>query len=89
MIRFTLQQLSLVSLLAGSSLLHADPEDTFQYKDIDSHDKNKPCRILEFVCATCGHMKDSENWDEHNRWRADVEQCEKARQASSQKNSRP
>ncbi|MGD9000367.1 MAG: hypothetical protein PVF75_08120 [Granulosicoccaceae bacterium] len=73
--RFALQQLSLAGLLAGSSLLQAEPAAVFAQEDIEP--VHKDCQILEFVCATCGHMIDDENWDEKNRWRADVEQCNK------------
>lgn len=80
--RFPLQQLTLAGLLAGSGLTQAGADAPFGQATIDNQDPGKACRILEFVCATCGHITDSENWDEQNRWRADVERCEQARQAN-------
>ncbi|MGD8514054.1 MAG: hypothetical protein PVF52_00465 [Granulosicoccaceae bacterium] len=73
--RFPLQQLSLAGLLAGGGLLQAGPAAVFAQENIEP--VRKDCQILEFVCATCGHMLDDENWDDKNRWRADIEQCTK------------
>lgn len=79
--RFSLQQLSLAGLLAGSSLLQAEPSPVFEQNEVQP--PRKDCKIHEFVCATCGHRIDDENWDEKNRWRADVEQCNKQESAPS------
>lgn len=79
--RYRLRQVSLAGLLAGSSLLQAEPAKVFTHEDIDP--ARKDCKIFEFVCGTCGHRIDEENWDKQNRWRADVEQCNRQNAADN------
>ncbi|NNG13822.1 MAG: hypothetical protein HKM22_01530, partial [Gammaproteobacteria bacterium] len=47
------------------------------------------CRIFEFTCATCGHITDSEQWDEQNRLISDVEACAKQQAEQSAINKTP
>lgn len=64
-----------LALLLHSGLVNA--EQPFTSHDIERRPVVTDCRILEFTCATCGHMTDDEQWDEKNRLLSDIEACEK------------
>lgn len=63
-------------------LLHAglvSAEQPFTAQELERRPQVADCRIFEFTCATCGHITDSDQWDEQNRLISDVEACEKQR----------
>lgn len=63
-------------------LLHAglvSAEQPFTAHELERRPDVADCRILEFTCATCGHIIDSEQWDEQDRLVSDVEACKKQR----------
>ena len=67
-------------------LLHAglvSAEQPFTTQELERRPQVADCRIFEFTCATCGHITDSEQWDEQNRLISDVEACEKQRAEQS------
>jgi hypothetical protein len=70
------------STLPLALLLHAglvSAEQPFTAQELERRQQVADCRILEFTCATCGHITDSDQWDEQNRLISDVEACEKQR----------
>jgi hypothetical protein len=73
-------------------LLHAglvSAEQPFTAHELERRPHIADCRIFEFTCATCGHITDSEQWDEQNRLISDVEACEKQRAEQSAINKTP
>ena len=64
-----------LTLLLQAGLVTADQPFTAQ--QLERRPQASECRILEFNCATCGHITDDEQWDEKNRLISDVETCEK------------
>ena len=65
--------IGLALLLQAGSVVADKP---FVAADIKTDNKTSDCRIMEFVCATCGHFLDPEQWDKQNRYIPDVETCE-------------
>lgn len=70
-----------LALLLHTGLVSA--EQPFAVQELERRPQVTDCRILEFTCATCGHITDSEQWDEQNRLISDVEACEKQRAEQS------
>lgn len=66
-----------LALLLHTGLVSA--EQPFTVQELERRPQVTDCRILEFTCATCGHITDSEQWDEQNRLISDVEACKKQR----------
>lgn len=64
-----------LALLLQAGIVSAD--QPFIAHDVKPRPYAGDCRILEFTCATCGHITDSEQWDEQNRLISDVEACDK------------
>ena len=81
---FDLKQCSLVGLLATSSLVIAAEQSPFDNEDYQPQKRTSDCRILEFICATCGHMTDSEMWTKDNLLISDIETCEQQRKERQQ-----
>ncbi|WP_126456504.1 hypothetical protein [Sulfuriflexus mobilis] len=76
-----------LALLLHSGLVSA--EQPFTIDELERRPQVADCRIFEFTCATCGHIIDSEQWDEQNRLISDVEACEKQRIKTSGHNPPP
>lgn len=73
-------------------LLHAglvSAEQPFTAHELERRPQVADCRIFEFTCATCGHITDSEQWDEQNRLISDIEACDKKHAEQSAINKTP
>lgn len=76
-----------LALLLHAGLVNA--EQPFTAQELERRPQVSDCRIFEFTCATCGHITDSEQWDENNRLISDVEACDKQRAEQSVINKTP
>lgn len=75
MIDYSLKEFSLAGLIASSGLAIAAEQTPFAEQVFQPQQQTSGCRILEFNCATCGHMTDAEMWTSDNRLIADIESC--------------
>lgn len=78
--------------LSLALFLHAglvSAEQPFIVHELERRPQVADCRIFEFTCATCGHITDSEQWDEQNRLISDVEACDKQHTEQASTNKTP